>query len=313
MNTAEYVAQLVKGQKEQGIDPQQIVWNAALACVGWPYVFGARGDWCDPQNRRARYRDDHPTIKTSCRNFDGLVGCAGCKWYPGGKRVRCFDCRGFTYYLLKQVYGWTLQGAGATSQWNTASNWKDKGPISSIPEDTLVCLFVHDSRTGKMEHTGFGLRGQTVECSVNVQHFDKRNRKWTHWAIPACVGEPVPGPDPKPEPDPGEDRPTMRRGSQGPYVQLLQTKLIQRAYTLPKYGTDGKYGAETEATVKEFQRDNGLNADGICGPATWKALDNTEPTKLYTVTIQHLPFYKAEALVKQYDGCSYMTQEEIGG
>lgn len=309
MNTAEYVAALIKEQKEQGIDPQQIVWNAALACVGWPYVFGARGDWCDPENRRARYREDHPTIKTACRNFDGLSGCSGCKWYPGGKRVRCFDCRGYTYRLLYEVYGWKLMGAGCTSQWNTSSNWKDKGPISSIPEDALVCLFVHDSKTGKMEHTGFGFHGQTVECSVNVQHFDKRKSKWTHWGIPACVGEPVPGPDPKPTPDPSTDKPTLRKGDEGPYVTLLQTQLIRRGYTLPKYGADGKYGTETVNSVKEFQRDNGLNADGICGPATWKALDSTEPTQLYTVTIQHLPLYKAQALVSQYDGGAYMTQE----
>lgn len=307
MNTAEYVAALIKEQKEQGIDPQQIVWNAALACVGWPYVFGARGDWCDPENRRARYREDHPTIKTACRNFDGLSGCSGCKWYPGGKRVRCFDCRGFTYYLLKQVCGWTLQGAGATSQWNTESNWKIKGTIDGMPVDTLVCLFVKNGN--KMEHTGFGYNGETVECSVGVQHFTTRNKKWTHYAVPACINAPQPGPDPKPDPKPWDDKPVLRKGDSGPYVTLLQTQLVQRAYTLPKYGIDGKYGAETVDAVKEFQRDNGLNADGICGPATWKALDSTEPTKLYTVTIQHLPLYKAQALVNQYDGGAYMTQE----
>ena len=307
MNTAEFVAALVKEQKEHGIDPQQIVWNAALACMGWPYVFGARGDWCDPENRRARYRDDHPTIKTACRNFDGLSGCTGCKWYPGGKRVRCFDCRGFTYYWLKQVYGWTLHGAGATSQWNTASNWKDKGPISTIPENTLVCLFVQNGKT--MEHTGFGFHGQTLECSVNVQHFDKRNRKWTHWGIPACVGEPVPQPDPQPAPDPGTEKPTLRKGSTGPYVTLLQTKLIQLGYNLERYGADGKYGNETVEAVKAFQHDHPpLVADGVCGPRTWDALDSGESPALYTVTIPHLAKHHAEALVGNYTGATMVPE-----
>ena len=35
-----------------------------------------------------------------------------------------------------------------------------------------------------MEHTGWGLNDETVECSNGVQHFTKRNKKWTHWALP---------------------------------------------------------------------------------------------------------------------------------
>ena len=314
MNTAKAVGEMIAAGKASGTDLQQLAWNAALACVGWSYVFGARGEYCDPVNRRRFFQShgaEHPTIKSGCINFNGSdqeVGlCAKCKEYPGG-RTRFFDCRGFTYWILKQVYGWTLQGAGATSQWNTESNWKIKGTIDGMPVDTLVCLFV--KKGNKMEHTGFGYNGETVECSVGVQHFTTRNKKWTHYAVPACINAPQPGPDPKPDPKPGDDKPTLRKGDSGPYVTLLQTQLIQRAYTLPKYGIDGKYGAETVEAVKEFQRDNGLNADGICGPATWKALDSTEPTKLYTVTIQHLPLYKAQALVTQYDGCSYMKQEE---
>jgi hypothetical protein len=300
MNTAEFVAALIKQQKEEGIDPQQIVWNAALACVGWPYVFGARGDWCDPQNRRARYRDDHPTIKTACRNFDGLSGCTGCKWYPGGKRVRCFDCRGFTYYWLKQVYGWTLQGAGATSQWNTASNWKDKGPISTIPEDTLVCLFVQKGKT--MEHTGFGFRGQTVECSVNVQHFDKRNRKWTHWAVPMCI-------DQEPSPTP-ITKPTLRQGDSGPYVAEMQQELIAWGYDVGATGADGKFGKNTRSALIAFQTDKGLTADGVCGPKTWEELDRDPTGALYTVHIPHLTKWKAETIVAAYAGGAYMTPDE---
>lgn len=199
MNNYKYVDELIDELKRNGTDPQDIVWSAGLACVGWPYVFGARGEYCDPANRRARYREDHPTIKTSCKAFSG-GGCNGCKWYPGEMRVRCFDCRGFTYWLLKKVYGFVLQGAGATSQWNTASNWKAKGKISDgVPANTLVCLFYSkDNKEKTWEHTGFGYKGQTLEASVNVQHFDKYNPKWTHWAIPACVGGEVPGPDPEP-------------------------------------------------------------------------------------------------------------------
>ena len=309
MNSAEYVDDLILRLKAEGNSLQEVAWKAALACVGWPYVFGARGHWCDPSNRRYFYSshgNEHPTIKTSCRNFNGSDNdgnCSGCKWWPSGKRTRCFDCRGFTYWILKQVYHWQLMGAGATSQWNTASNWKAKGEIATIPKDTLCCLFVRKGNT--MEHTGFGFNNETVECSVGVQYFEKRNKKWTHWAVPSCINE---TPTPTPDPDPTH-KPTLRKGDSGEYVTLFQTKLYQLAYDIGSSGIDGKFGSATEKAVKEFQKDNGLPTDGIVGQQTWDYIDKADPKKLYTVTIQHLPYYKAEGLVKQYDGCSYMTQE----
>ena len=305
MNTAKMVGEMIAEGKAAGTDLQQLAWNAALACVGWSYVFGARGEYCDPVNRRRFFKShgaEHPTIKSGCINFNGSdqeVGlCAKCKEYPSG-RTRFFDCRGFTYWILKQVYGWTLQGAGATSQWNTDSNWKIKGTIDQMPKNTLCCLFVRKGST--MEHTGFGFNNETVECSVGVQHFTTRNKKWTHYAVPVCIDSV------QPTPTPGE-KPTLRRGDSGEYVTLLQTKLYQLGYDIGKNtGIDGKFGAKTEEAVKEFQRDHGLPVDGICGGQTWEALEKTEPIKLYTVTIPHLPKYKAEALAEQYDG--YMSQE----
>lgn len=204
MNSAEYVQKLITDEKATGTEKAKVAWDAALACVGWAYVFGARGQYCTPANRRARYSDEHPTIKTACKNYNGSgsSGCGGCKWYPKEKLTRFFDCRGFTYWILRQVYdGWELMGAGATSQWNTAANWKAKGEISTMPKDTLCCLFV--KKGAKMQHTGFGLNDETVECSSGVQHFKTRNKKWTHWAVPVVVdGEVKPEPEPEPEPVP---------------------------------------------------------------------------------------------------------------
>ena len=160
-----------------------------------------------------------------------------------------------------------------------------------------------------MEHTGFGYKGQTVECSSGVQHFTRLNKKWTHWAMPRGISSTIPEPTPDAGKDdhPEDGRPTIRRGSKGEYVTLLQTALIQRGYDLGSYGADGDFGRATEAAVKEFQADNGLTADGICGQKTWAAIDGDAPA-LYTVTIPHLTRSKAEALVGQYAG-SAMTEE----
>lgn len=307
MNTAEQVKLSIEQWKSEGIPLSDVAWKTALACVGWAYVFGARGEECTPSVRRARYSDAHPTIKSKCKNFDGQNTCSGCKWYPSGKRTRCFDCRGFTYWVLLQVYGWKLMGTGATSQWNNEDNWTAKGTIDTMPKDTLCCLFKANGKT--KEHTGFGLNNETVECSNGVQYFSTRNKKWTHWGVPKCVesGEiPTPTPTPTPVPD---RKPTLRRGSKGEYVTLLQTQLINRGYDLGKCGVDGDFGRATESAVKAFQRDYGLTADGVVGEKTWQALDSSEPMKFYTVTIPHLSFIHADALVKQYGNGSSMKLE----
>ena len=311
MNSAKYVSGKLEEMKQSGEPLQSVAWQLGLLCVGWAYVFGARGEYCTPAERRARYSDAHPTIKTKCKNYAGTGSCAGCKWYPGGERTRFFDCRGFTYWVLLQTYGWKLMGAGATSQWNTASNWKAKGEIATMPANKLACLFVQKGKT--MEHTGFGLNGETIECSNGVQHVSTRNKKWTHWAVPACVEDspaPIPpDPEPEPTPDPHPDqKPTLRRGSSGAYVTLAQTELIQKGYSCGTFGADGEFGAATEKAVRAFQRDHGLTVDGVIGRATWAALDGAEPATMYTVTIPHLSKSQADALISQYPGAT-MTKE----
>jgi len=60
-------------------------------------------------------------------------------------------------------------------------------------------------------------------------------------------------------------RPTIRRGSAGPWVQRLQEALdLAQA--------NGIFDAPTEAVVREFQRNAGLVPDGIVGPKTWAVL-----------------------------------------
>lgn len=315
MKTAVEVDSLIQTMKEQGKNKQDIAWQVALNCVGWAYVFGARGQYCDPVNRRNYYNShkDHPTIKSACKNFNGsdkVVGaCSSCKWYPGG-RTRFYDCRGFTYWILKRVYdGWELMGAGATSQWDNASNWKAKGEIATMPKNVLCCLFVR--KNNKMEHTGFGLNNETIECSSGVQHFTSRNKKWTHWAVPVVIdGEYTPDKDAD-EQGIGEavkdGFPMLKKGSKGEYVTLLQTKLVNKGYSVGSYGIDGDFGSGTEKAVKQFQKDHGLNDDGIVGKNTWDAL-NAQESNLYTVTIPSLPKFKAEALVKDYPGSSMKAE-----
>jgi len=56
----------------------------------------------------------------------------------------------------------------------------------------------------------------------------------------------------------------LKVGSRGKEVKELQEFL--------EIGADGIFGKGTESSVKKWQSDNGLVADGLVGPATWDAM-----------------------------------------
>lgn len=322
MNSAKEVDSLIQQMKTGGIPLSDAAWEAAKACIGWPYILGDRGEYDTPEKRQAVH-NKHPEYKgliTGCqvlREMNRKDSCDGCKWYPGGCRVRSFDCRGFTYWILLQIYGWKLMGAGCTSQWNTESNWKAKGEVKDgIPQGVIVCLFYYKkdskgNRTKTLEHTGLYYNGETIECSSGVQYSKSLNKKWEVWGIPACVDGAAP--DQQPVPTPTEKKPTLRKGNRNQYVKQMQEKLAELGYDLGICGIDGDFGTATEAAVKKFQKDHGLTEDGICGQKTWAALDAAQPgpepkpepaEDRYTVTIPGVSLQHAEKLCKEWSGAS---------
>ncbi|MBQ1411927.1 MAG: peptidoglycan-binding protein [Clostridia bacterium] len=55
----------------------------------------------------------------------------------------------------------------------------------------------------------------------------------------------------------------------GTDVKYMQVCLRHLGYTVD---VDGYYGSGTAAVVKQFQKDSGLTADGVCGSGTWNAM-----------------------------------------
>ena len=82
---------------------------------------------------------------------------------------------------------------------------------------------------------------------------------------------------------------TLRNGMEGDDVKEMQSLLIQMGYDLGKWGADGDFGDMTEMAVREFQRESGLEVDGIVGAKTIAALlrpgNDTEPTNPKQVKI----------------------------
>lgn len=62
-------------------------------------------------------------------------------------------------------------------------------------------------------------------------------------------------------------KPVLAKGSRGDDVKIVQMMLM----------VDGIFGPATEKAVKQFQKDNGLPADGVVGPYTWRALLKEKP------------------------------------
>ncbi len=61
----------------------------------------------------------------------------------------------------------------------------------------------------------------------------------------------------------------------GDDVFTLQERLLELGYDVGR--PDGLFGPQTEAALRAFQRDYGLDVDGVCGPSTLRALRQLAP------------------------------------
>lgn len=280
MNTATGAAWLLNFLKAERKSKPETVRQLAEYCLGWPYVWASNGEMCTPEWRKNRipycneqkYAD---AIWDNCLVLSGKQpACDGCKWVD----TRCFDCQGFVHWLLEQA-GVPLYGAGATTQWNTASNWAAKGEIKNIPRDLVCCVYKY--KDGKMSHAGMyvGTDVDIIHCSTTVKTDMLPGKPaWTHWGIPKGLYSTEQLRKAGFNMADDANIPTLRKGVSGEDVLDLQMLLNA------KYGfnldLDGNFGKATEAAVKEFQKQHGLTVDGIVGPKTWKALGvsgNTNP------------------------------------
>ena len=105
---------------------------------------------------------------------------------------------------------------------------------------------------------------------------------------PEATPTPTPAPSSPAGATPSISSATLRYGSTGDAVKTLQAALLKLGYA--PGNPDGKFGRGTEAAVKQFQRNNGLKADGLAGKQTQTLLyaqanqSNPTPTPTPTTT-----------------------------
>jgi putative chitinase len=103
----------------------------------------------------------------------------------------------------------------------------------------------------------------------------EHRKEWTTKALKAVHGQNITFTAPGVSPNPGETgsrsidtvptKPVLSDGSVG-----IAVKALQQALGIP---ADAIFGRATKQAVIDFQGKNGLTADGIVGPATWKVLN----------------------------------------
>lgn len=287
------------------------LFKQALA-EGWGYIWGTAGImWTSARQKQkvsymvSKYGEDWKKNADAKNDNYYYAALYGSKWI--GHMVS--DCSGLFAWAFKKLGGAIAHGSNSIYDRYCTT----KGRLNDSLKKTIVpgtAVFTGDAN--KHGHIGLYVgNGKVIEASGTQAGVCVSNitaNKWTYYGLlknvdyGASEGQEQP---PVPSGDKQSDKtfPTLKRGSKGEYVTLLQTKLIQKGYDLGKWGADGDFGSQTEKAVKEFQKDHGLNADGVVGAKTWEAIDKAS-TNLYVVTIPHLPKFKAEALIKDYSGAS---------
>lgn len=267
----------------------------------WGYIYGKSHDkWTEAKQEayNKAKKDD-----TNCQNSIKY----GPKWY--GHWVT--DCSGLFSYWFGQLGGKMYHGSHTMyNSWCVEKGQLKNGKRTDGKElKPGTAVFVWSDKKKKYSHVGLyigGGGGWVIEAAGaydGVCRSKITNSKWSNWGELKGVSFDAedPGEQPPEKDQQDAEFPTLRRGSKGAAVKKAQQLLIERGYKLPKYGADGDYGSETEAAVKQFQKDWGLDQDGIIGPETWKMLQSTPAKKkTYTVIITGQDQVTAQELCAKY-------------
>ena len=231
----------------------------AIAQLGRPYWWGTFGQRATPA-LLAQKRQQYPEAY-------GSYGSECAKHY--GERVH--DCVG-----LIKGYLWSA-GVDSVPMYNSCqdvtaaglySACSKTGAIASLPEEAGVCVFMKD-----LSHVGVYVGGgEVVEAAGHAKGVVKSRlaqRGWAYWGKPRWIsydGAAQPADAAK------NELPELGLGSAGEYVRSVQLLLIGRGYSCGSSGADGEFGICTEFAAAAYQREHGLEPDGIVGVRTWKRL-----------------------------------------
>ena len=223
------------------------------------------------------------------------------------------DCSGLFVWAFKQYGGAIAHGSNSIFNRYCSSKGKLKNGRPADGSELLpgTAVFVYHADEDNRSHIGLYVGdGKVIEAAgtgEGVCVSDVTHKKWAEWGrlkdVDYSDGD-------SGFPDKPTWHPTIRRGSKGNDVILMQRMLYSLGSDIGVAGIDGDFGRGTEQALKAFQSDHGLVVDGICGPLSWDALEKAyltqtdEPNeKRYTVCIHHLDKTQADRLAANDPGC----------
>ena len=267
----------------------------------WGYIWGTAGEtWTAA--RQAQLEKTTDADRANSRKY-------GSKWI--GHKVA--DCSGLFSWAFKQLGGYMYHGSDTMFRkyCTRTGELKNGHPAGGGILPVGVAVFTYNKDKKKYGHVGLNIGGGYViearGAYYGVVMTKIESRPWVAWGELKGVNYSNETPAPEPTPEPVK-KPTIRKGNRNAYVKDMQTMLRDLGYNLGICGVDGDFGTATEAALKAFQKDHdgpdgkALAIDGICGPATWWALQEAlgenkkEPEKKYTLIISGLDQTQAEAI-----------------
>lgn len=264
----------------------------------WGYIWGTAGELWTEKKQLALEKTTDPN-RAQGRKY-------GSKWI----NHVVADCSGLFSWAFSKLGGYMYHGSDTMyKKYCTNKGELKKGKRTDgkgMKPGTAV--FVWNGE--KYSHVGLFVGDNTVIEAMStikgVTTSKLTDSKWTHWGELKGIdySESVPE-KPKDDKDKGSEKkmPTLRRGSKGTAVKELQQLLVDKGYSVGSYGIDGDFGSATLNAVLQFQKDHGLNQDGVVGAKTWAALLNEEqPKETYMVTIRYLNESTAKEIVNKYGG-----------
>lgn len=248
-----------------------------IKAEGWPYWYGTCVYKCTNSTLNSK-KKQYPSHYTSSRmsKYKSHVAkklvaadCVGLgkgyNWTNGGETV--FEAIG-TDKKITSKYGKGCPDKSANGMFTYAKSKGLKwGTIDTIPEIPGLAVR-YDG------HVGYYIgNGEVIEergFAYGCQRTKLKDRKWLHWyEFPGItyVSDSV-APEIEDEIEFG-DR-TLKRGMTGDDIKELQELLNELDYG--PLTVDGDFGKKTEAAVKEYQKENKLDVDGVVGPDTFAEL-----------------------------------------
>lgn len=286
----------------------------------WGYIWGKAGEMWTKAKQATLEKQMVNKYGTNWKtNSEAKTDTYYWSAYRGSKWINhnVSDCSGLFVWAYKAFGAQIAHGSNSiwnkycSSQGELINGMRDDGKELKPGTAVFVC-----KEGGNRSHIGlYAGDGTVIEAEgtlngVTTSRID--NKKWNEWGELKAVD--YSGGDTG-FPDSTGWHPTLRRGSKGEDVVLMQTWLYRLGYDIGVAGIDGDYGRGTEQAVKAFQSDHKLGVDGVCGPMTWDALEKAvqqqeekPKEKTYTVCIHHLDKTQSDALKGRYPN-AVVTEE----